>query len=80
MEYQIALSPLAQKDLGRISDPRRKDRITVILLALRTEPELGKKLKGELEGYYSHQVWPYRIIYQIIDSDHTVLIVRIKDR
>ena len=49
-------------------------------LELAQNPDLGKKLEGELRDFYSLRVWPYRIIYQIIKNELIVFVVQIKHR
>ena len=50
------------------------------LIELAQNPDLGKKLEGELRDFYSLRVWPYRIIYQIIKNELIVFVVQIKHR
>lgn len=62
--YQVILEKSAQKDLIKI-DKRYRNRILKVIYSLRESPFLGKPLLGELRGYHSLRVWPYRIIYKI---------------
>lgn len=50
------------------------------LLAIGNDPDLGKCLKGELEGQRSYAVWPYRIVYEVLEEEDVVLVIRIKGR
>ncbi len=77
--YQVLLKKSAQKDLEKV-DKRYKPRIIKALLNLRGDPLLGKPLVGELNGFYSLRVWPYRIIYTIYKNDLVVFVISIGHR
>ena len=79
MKYQIVVPKKAQKNLNKINIKYRF-RILVALSALSDNPFIGKKLKGERDGEWSYQVWPYRIIYQIKTNKLVVLIIKIGHR
>lgn len=55
MLYRVKLTGKAQKQLDKIN---KKDQESIIsqFVLLTENPFLGKKLKGELEGYYSIRV------------------------
>lgn len=74
---QVILTPQAQKDLKKIP-LKEKLKIHRKLTLLKTDPFLGKRLKGKLKGYFSLRIWPYRAIYVIINK--TVWIVHITHR
>jgi len=74
---QVILTPQAQRDLKKIPQKKRlKIKQKVELLS--NNLLLGKKLVGELKDYRSIKIWPYRIIYQIINKK--VWIVHIQHR
>lgn len=79
MEYQIYIAKKTKKELDKISSNYQK-KITDSILLLSKNPFLGKKLKGDLEGYYSLKIWPYRIIYQVDKKNNIVLILKIAHR
>lgn len=79
MEYRLVVPKKVQKDLEKI-DKRFKEKILSALLSLTKNPYLGKKLSGEYKDFWSYRVWPYRIIYQILSREITVLIVKIGHR
>jgi addiction module RelE/StbE family toxin len=61
---KIVVTPQAQKDFDRL--PRSaKNKIEKRLVALESQPYLGKKLEGNLSDRRSVRAWPYRIIYLI---------------
>jgi len=57
-----------------------KSKILAKISKLRSNPHLGKKLKGNYKDCYSLRAWPYRIIYKINDSNNLILIIRIGHR
>jgi mRNA interferase RelE/StbE len=77
--YQIIFSRTAEKDLDKITK-KDKPRIFAALFDLRKEPFLGKKLKGELQDYYSLRAGSYRIIYKVYKKEVEILIIRIGQR
>lgn len=79
MTYQIHIVEKAKKELNKIPFLYQKKIIKSFDL-LSKEPFLGKKLKGELKGYYSLKLWPYRIIYEIDQKNHVVIILKIGHR
>lgn len=50
------------------------------LLALENDPDIGKKLSGELMGIRSLRVWPYRILYEINQAKKRVEVRKIAHR
>ncbi len=50
------------------------------LALLEREPRAGHQLRGRLRGLRSLRVGSYRIIYQLIDGDHTVRVAAIRHR
>lgn len=79
MRYRAILKPEAEKELRKL-DKKTYYRMLATLSNLSDNPFLGKKLRGELEEYYSFRVWPYRIIYRILKKESLILIVRIGHR
>lgn len=77
--YQVVLRKIAQKNLERV-DARYKQRIVLALVELSRNPYAGKRLEGQLRDFYSLRVWPYRIIYQIINKELIIFVVQIKHR
>ncbi len=76
MNFNIKFYPRAEKDLDKIP---QNDRLRILksLLSLQKDPHIGKKLKGEFTGYYSIRVWPYRIIYCIVNKECLIVVIRI---
>jgi mRNA-degrading endonuclease RelE of RelBE toxin-antitoxin system len=59
---QVAYSTEAQKQLKKLP---KTEAIKVLrkIEVLKSDPGLGKKLKGRFEGLRSFRAWPYRIFY-----------------
>lgn len=76
--YRIEISHTSSKELEKIYlfDKKLYLRIITSIEALKTNPFIGKGLKGELEGRYSLRVGSYRVIYTILEK---VLVVYIID-
>ena len=77
--YQVVLKKAAQKSFNKI-DKRYKKRIIQTIFALAENPYLGKQLEGDLRGFYSTRVWPYRIVYKVYQQDLVILVVEIAHR
>ena len=62
--FSLLIKRVAEKQLARL--PRKdQERIWAAIECLRTEPFVGKKLDGDLEGIYSLRIGTYRILYEI---------------
>jgi len=79
MKYQVILAKKAVKNLRKI-DKRYKGRILTALVRLSSEPYLGKSLVGQLSGRFSLKIWPYRIIYQILENKLIIYVIIIEHR
>jgi mRNA-degrading endonuclease RelE of RelBE toxin-antitoxin system len=61
---RLAFSSPARKFITALHPPL-KQRIENALLEIANDSRIGKSLKGDLEGYYSHRIGDWRIIYSI---------------
>lgn len=79
MVFILVKAPRVTREFARLS---LKDRARVegVFGRLLEDPFSGKKLMGELEGYYSARVWPYRVIYQVLKKEQAILVRKIEDR
>lgn len=77
--YTVIIQKKARKQYDKLME---QDRIRVVraLQGLREDPFDGKKLNGDLDGYYAVRVWPYRIVYTIERNIVTVTVVAIGHR
>lgn len=76
---QVALSTNAKREYEKFSKQERA-KIKKKLLSLERNPLSGKKLKGELVGYYSIRVWPYKIIYEVNKKENMIQVHKIRHR
>lgn len=79
MKYIVVLPAKVQKELARVDD-RYAVRVRAALVAIGSNPMLGKKLGGELKSQRSYDVWPYRILYELREKQLVVLVIKIGHR
>lgn len=79
MRYSLQIKESAFKELQRIAKP---DRIRIIdaIDNLPANPWAGKSLKGEMAGLRRIRVGNYRVVYEIIDQEVLILVVRVAHR
>lgn len=81
MTWTLRVAASAERTLGRLPEGVAAAVVEFMLGPLRAEPErVGKPLQRDLAGYHSARRGAYRIIYRIIERDHTVRVVRIEHR
>lgn len=78
-EYRVVFSKHAAKQFSALPS-FIKTQCTKVLLRLRTEPNLGKQLYGDLAFYRSIRLQSYRIIYEKRDTTLLILVVSIRHR
>ncbi len=72
MSYEVVFLETFLKQFKRLpKDVRERVRRRVMELA--TDPYLGLKLKGQLEGFWKDRVGDYRLIYKVEDSARMVV-------
>lgn len=77
--FVLIMKPKAEKQLRKL--PRHdQEKVAAAIDRLAEDPFSGKKLEGDLDGYHSVRVWPYRIIYSIEKKIVTVTVVAIGHR
>lgn len=79
MQYTVRLQPNAEKSLNKLQE-KDQTKIKRILYELSSNPFIGKKLKGDLDGNYTVRSWPYRIVYKIIKKELIIIVVKIGHR
>lgn len=79
MSYSIKIKGSAAKALSRV-DPRDRSRLIEAIDRLADQPAAGAALKGEFGGLRRLRVGRYRIIYEALHEELTVLVVRIGHR
>ena len=79
MSYSIRIKRSAAKELRRLS-PQDRRRLVAAIDRLADEPFAGSVLKGEFSGLRRLRVGQYRIIYEAVHRELTVLVVRVGHR
>ncbi|PYQ63096.1 MAG: type II toxin-antitoxin system RelE/ParE family toxin [Acidobacteria bacterium] len=79
MSFSIKIKASAAKSLSRIPKAERS-RLIQAIDRLRREPLAGGTLKGEFSGLRRLRVGDYRIVYEVLHEQVTVLVVRIGHR
>ena len=79
MSYSIKIKSSAAKALRTI-DVQERTRLVEAIDRLADEPSAGAALKGEFGGLRRLRVGRYRIIYEAIHQELTILAVRIGHR
>ena len=79
MTYSLKIKGSAAKALAKIA---KTDRLRLIeaIDRLREEPHAGGALKGEFSGLRRIRVGDYRIVYEVMDDELVVLVVRVAHR
>ncbi len=76
---KVALSKDAQKQYEHLPKPQQT-KVRKKLAGLGQNPYAGKKLKGELDDFYSLRAWPYRILYEIKEDKQMIEVHKIVHR
>ncbi len=81
MSWKVVYTKQAQKDARKLASSGLKSKANDIIDILKTNPYQTpppyEKLTGDLSGAYSRRInIQHRIVYQIINTDNTVKILR----
>lgn len=81
MTWRLVFTKQAQKDAKRLSSsglrPKAEELLELLRLNPYQTPPSFEKLVGDLAGAYSRRVnIQHRIVYQILEEEHTVKILR----
>ena len=79
VSYSVRIKGSAAKELTRIAQPDRA-RLVHAVDRLREEPMAGTLLKGGLRGLRRLRVGDYRIVYELLESELVVLVIRVAHR
>ena len=74
MAYPVVLVKRAQKDFNRVNLNYRIKMFSA-LFVLAEEPFIGKAMRGKYKDHRSYTVWPFKIIYQIVNTKLVVLLI-----
>lgn len=80
-EWQLRFTKQAQKDAKKLAASGLKPKAQKLLEILKqnpfTNPPSYEKLQGDLKGAYSRRInVQHRLVYEIIDSENTIKIIR----
>ncbi|MGL5075441.1 MAG: Txe/YoeB family addiction module toxin [Waterburya sp.] len=81
-QWQLKFTKQAQKDAEKLSVAGLKPKAQQLLEILRqnpfTNPPSYEKLQGDLKGAYSRRInVRHRLVYEVIESEHTIKIIRL---
>ncbi len=77
--YSVRIKRSATRDLAQIAR-RDRERIVHAIDRLGEQPHAGKPLKGVLRGLRRVRVGDYRVVYEVLDNELVVLVVRVAHR
>ena len=80
-QWQLKFTKQAQKDAKKLAAAGLKPKTQQLLEILKQNPFANppsyEKLQGDLKGAYSRRInLQHRLVYQVLDSEHTVKIIR----
>ena len=81
VKWKLIYTKHAQKDAKKLKSANLQEKADSILKILEEDPLMSpppyEKLVGDLTGAYSRRInIQHRIVYQIIDNDHIVKVIR----
>ena len=76
---KLILTKNSEKEFAKLPKVEKR-KILKKLKSIQLNPLSGKPLKGELKSSYSIRAWPYRIIYEFIINDKTIVVHKIQHR
>ena len=79
VSYSIRIRGSARREIAQL--PREaKERVIAAIDALGEQPLAGSPLKGGLRGLRRQRVGDYRILYELLDDELVILVVRVAHR
>lgn len=78
-EFRVIVTKKADKQLQKLQ-PNYRRRVILKLGQLALNPYIGKKLDGEFKDLWTVRVWPYRIIYSVVEQELIVEVLKIEHR
>ena len=79
MSYSIRIRNSARRELAQL--PREaRERVVAAIDALAEQPLAGSPLKGGLRGLRRQRVGDYRILYELLDDELVILVIRVAHR
>ena len=75
--YEIRFTKEAVKDISKLSPRLKKKLKDIVMNLVSEEPYSGKKLLGDLKGFYSLRLsYRDRIVYSVDEENKTVFVHR----
>ncbi len=75
--YQVRLTKEALKDYEKLTPKLQKKLRDILFRTLSSDPACGKRLVGELSGFWSFRLtYKDRIVYSIDEKSRTVFVHR----
>jgi len=79
--YELRVTGPAQRQLERVPEAVAAAIVEFMVTALVENPQrVGGQLQRELEGLHSARRGAYRVVYEIIERDRAVIVLRIDHR
>ncbi len=79
--YELRVTGPAQRQLGRLPEGTAAAIVEFMLSALIENPHrVGGRLQRDLAGLHSARRGAYRVVYEIDDDQHAVIVLRIDHR
>ena len=79
MSYSVRIKRSATRELAQIAR-RDRERLVYAIDRLGEQPHVGYPLKGDLRGLRRIRVGDYRVVYEVLEHELVVLVVRIAHR
>jgi mRNA interferase RelE/StbE len=80
VSFRLEYTLTAKQQIQTLPTRKIQDQIENALLRLSKNPDLGKRLKGDLKDLWSYRSGDYRVIYQVFRSEIRILILALGDR
>ncbi len=79
--YEVRITPESLRHLDRLPHKIRAAALEAIHSTIATNPQrAGKALLGELEGLRSARRGDHRVIYEVDEDQHVVIVHRVEHR
>jgi mRNA interferase RelE/StbE len=78
--FKIIWEDETRKDFKHIAPAEAARIIRKVESTLSQNPQLGTALKGSFSGLYRYRIGDYRVIYEIINDEVTIIVVKVGHR